>query len=624
MYQAPNGFQPPPAPQHDQSQSYTGPPPAKRPKGNPVITRYPPPPGYKGPAQPHPTFQQQPQPQPQPQYQQQQQQPWQQPTPAPPYGGYGQPGFQPYPQQPYPQQSYQQQPHQQQPYPQQPYSASMPQQPPQWQGHQQLPVPPTSYGPPQGYYPPHTPNFQAPQPNWQTQAPAPQSAPPQAWQPPRSFPPNNLRHNSAPFPHARSASTAVVDGNGDAFSPHDPAADGGELEDDYPYDYESYYARHPEEIVPALSLGMIEYHPPLPTRRALPPTFQEAELEAMARRNSRPHDEESISEYFTRDKREETLLSVRQTGVWDEIKRDPIFREFPNISSNLLSRGEVRERYRERPDPNWAASPTPDRSRQQTPANVEQGSDGMSVNARRDSSHYIKKGGSIEDGDALGNLEQALLSTGPTNGHANHAQSTNGGNHSRTTSMSSQTGQRITRPTPLAPVRDAAQEDLLASLGVTGVPKMVYQTPGPAFAPQPEYQDGRKGRQNSFTNDNLGQNGLRRPPPPPPPMQHHPSVIHVNGWNDQQRRNGYAMDRPASASSQHTAAGSDFHTDDMDHTPRQQSYNGNNNNDVRTEGRKRSRGELENGDAYDTRFERDQDSTPKPRHKQQRVDDAYR
>ena len=251
---------------------------------------------------------------------------------------------------------------------------------------------------------------------------------------------------------------------------------------------------------------------------------------------------------------------------------------------------------------------------------MEQGSDGVHGGWKPDSSRHIKEE-SAEASDVLGNLEQALLSTGHTNGHTYRAQSVNGSSHSRTGSMTSQSGQRISRPTALAPVRDRAQEDLLASLGVTGAPKMVYQTPGPAFAPQPEYRDEARSRQNSFTHGNMGQHDLRRPPPPPPsPMHQHPAVMHANGWHDQDRRNGYAMDRPGSATSQHTAAGSDFHSDEMEVTPRQRTY------DERAEGRKRSRSELEklDNDRYNRSWHGDMDSTPKPKRKQQRVDDAYR
>ncbi|KAK4544454.1 hypothetical protein LTR36_004345 [Oleoguttula mirabilis] len=593
MYPPQGGFQQPQY-QHAHTQSQSGPPPAKKAKGNPIITRYAPPPGYRGPAQPQPPLQQ----------------PGWQPPPQP--YGYGQPGYQPYPQPPYAApQSYQQL---------------------QWPGYQQQAYPPTpGYAPPQGYYPPPNPVYPAPQPGWQNPASAPVSAPPQAWQPAAAFQQNIRRQNSAPFPHARNVSIGPVDGNGDPFPPQDPSAAGNDdLEDDF--DGECYFARHPDEINPALSLGLIEWQAALPTKMALPSTFAEAELEALAPRKPRPSDEESISEYFVQEKREEVLLSVRQMEAWEEVKNDLIFRELPRVCSEILSMYGLLERYRDRPDPKWTAppqgnsppTPTPDISRQGTPMRAEPSNDDMDVASRQDSSQYIKTEDSIEQGDVLGSLEHALYSTGPTNGHTQAQQSTAGGWHSRTTSISSQTGERITRPQPLAPVRDRAQEDLLAALGVTGSPKMVYQTPGPAFAPPPQQANGVA--VTSSHNSVMGtQNGMRRPPPPPPPPppahhQQHPSMSDAWRRDGHDRRNEHAMERPNSASSQHTAAGSDFHgDDDADATPRAKA-NG-------ADSRKRSHGEFEYGGPDDRRWAADE-STPRPKQKQkqtqQRVDDAYR
>lgn len=385
-----------------------------------------------------------------------------------------------------------------------------------------------------------------------------------------------------------------------------------DLEEDF--DGECYFARHPDEVNPALSLGLIEWQAPLPTKMALPSTFAEAELEALAPRKPRPSDDESISDYFIREKRDEVLLSVRQTEAWEEVKNDLIFRELSRVCSHIISMQELLERYRDRADPNWTApplanapTPTPDVSRQPTPLGSERADDGMDLDDRHESSQYIKSKASIEQGDVLGSLEQALFSARSATGQSQYQESTAGGWHSRTASISSQTGERITRPKPVAPIRDRAQEDLLAALGVTGSPKMVYQTPGPATAPLQGGGDAATSRQISVTG---GQNGLR-PPPPPPSMYQNAQASRSWGMEDQQRRNGHSMQRPSSASSQHTAAGSDFDVDDADATPRPK-INGN-------DSRKRSHGEFETGEAYDRRMEAD-DSTPRPKHKQQRVD----
>jgi len=380
---------------------------------------------------------------------------------------------------------------------------------------------------------------------------------------------------------------------------HPPATDNDNLEEDF--DAEPYFARHPDEIDPAFSLGLIEWHAALPTKMALPSTYAEAELEAIAPRKPRPSDEESISDYFTKEKRDESLLSVRQTAAWQEVNPDLIFRDIPKLCAQILSMYEMLERYKDRPDPSWAApppinapTPTPDASRQPTPAAVEPSSESMDVDGNHASSDHLQ---SEDPLDVLGNFEQAILAHNMTNGHHSRQHSTVGGSHSRTASMSSQTGERITRPKAVAPVRDRAQENILAALGVTGSPKMVYQTPGPAFgAPAPEQRQGSEAplsRQNSVTSNT----GRYHPPPPPPPQRY-----------------GHTIARPSSATSQHTAAGSDFHPDDNDATPRPK-YD-------RTDKRKRSYGEFEHGSAQDGQWDGD-DSTPRPREKQQRVEGTY-
>lgn len=414
-------------------------------------------------------------------------------------------------------------------------------------------------------------------------------------------------------------SSALVDGNGDPFPPAIPSiASVEDLEDDF--DGECYYARRPDEVNPLLSLGIIEWQAPLPTKLALPSTFQEAELEALAPRMPKAGVDDSISDYFTNEKREEALLSVRQTDAWEEVKDDVIFKEFPPVCSETLSTYELVERYRDRPDPDWtspppdhAPTPTPEMSRQPTPAQGELSRDSMDLDGRYGSSDYIKREDDGDPGDVLGNLEQALFSSGPANGHAAYKQTTAGGRNSRTASITSQTGKRITRPEPLAPVRDRAQESILAALGVTGSPKVVYQTPGPAFGAPPSQQDSNRAtlsRHNSLSSNQ----GRFRPPPPPPGQQRSPSY---DAWktNDRRWSNGHAAERPSSSASQHTAAGSDFHSDDQDATPRPKFG--------RTDNRKRSHGEFEDGGGGDRRWQGD-DATPRARHKQQRVEGPYR
>lgn len=314
------------------------------------------------------------------------------------------------------------------------------------------------------------------------------SAPPQTWQPPSTIP-SKRRHNSTTFPpHASNHSVGPLDGNGDPLPPQQATATtGDDLEEDF--DGECYFSRHPEEINPDLSIGLIEWHAPLPTTMPPPATFAEAELEAIAPRKPRPADEESISDYHTKDKRDQTLLSVRQTAAWQEVKDDLIYREFPIVGKDIVPRCHLHRDWRNRPDPDWLSStpridstPTPHTSRQPTPAQVT--SSGESMDIARDSIEHFQR----EDVDMLGNLERA-----PSYAAARRSsrQASRHRSHSRTGSVSSQAGEKISRPKPLAPVRDPAQEDILAALGVTGAPKLVYQTPGPAFgAPPPRSREG--------------------------------------------------------------------------------------------------------------------------------------
>jgi len=115
-------------------------------------------------------------------------------------------------------------------------------------------------------------------------------------------------------------------------------------------------------------------------------------------------------------------------------------------------------------------------------------------------------------------------------------------------------------------VKDEAQEDILAMLGVSGAPKPVFQTPGPAYTAPPEGY-----RANSHT-PVPGAFPFPPPPPPPPP----PPVVKLeviaededdgNPWNT-------GLDRaatPNSVASQHTMVGSDFNgmVEDNEVTPK--------------------------------------------------------
>ncbi|KAK3116835.1 hypothetical protein LTR53_002399 [Teratosphaeriaceae sp. CCFEE 6253] len=542
--------------------NYAGPPPAKRPKGNTIITRYPPPPGYRGPAQP----------QLQPSYQ---------------TGGWT-PGFQ-------------------QGYPQHAYATPQPYQHPQWSSYPQQTYPSNGHPSAHGYHP-LTSSFAALPHAWQQ--PTAGSAPPQQWQPPPTMYDQSKprQQNSTPYPQAHVSSLGQMDGNGDLMPPQQPTAyEADDMEEDF--DGEYYFARHPDEVDPNFSLGWINWHAPLPTKVPLPATFAEAELEAIAPRHPRAADEPSISEYFTKDRLHDTLLSVRQTTVWSEVSNDMIYREFPVVCKQIVLQSEMRARYRERHDPRWAVSrmdsgATPDRDDFGPEHHIkrESSADGMEINAHQTAA---KRRASEDQGDVLDDLEQALFAADTADGnHDSHTAASSA--HSRASSMSSTAGQRITRPVPLQPIHDHAQEDILAALGVTGSPKLVYRTPGPAVASAPPQSHPERPHSPNRDAPSSVQYGLSRAPPPPHQR--------LPGLNYSHAQNGHSIARPASASSQHTAAGSDFQHDDLDATPRPKA-NGVN-------GRKRSYYDTQSG-GNDSHADESDDMTPKQVYKHQRVEPAF-
>jgi len=141
-------------------------------------------------------------------------------------------------------------------------------------------------------------------------------------------------------------------------------------------------------------------------------------------------------------------------------------------------------------------------------------------------------------------------------------------------------------PGPSAPVpvfdKNDQQEDILARLGVTGSPKPVHPTPGPAFtAPPPHLKTEMSGVQQTSAHapqpqsqPQFGFQGQGQPygPPqqgyaPPPPPEREPSPMY-DVWKSDQipRPNGHGhydgiRDSPRSENSQHTQVGSDFHED---------------------------------------------------------------
>lgn len=294
-----------------------------------------------------------------------------------------------------------------------------------------------------------------------------------------------------------------MDGNGDPLPPLAADVSGVEqLESEF--DEECYFARHPEEVDPRFSLGLIEWLPAVPTKRALLPVSDE-EAEQIWRRV--PDTNESISIYHTVDRIDESFVSVRQLEHWEEVKNDVIYREFPKICSDIIPMAQMVLQYRSRPNPAWdnpsdlsCASSSCQDSRQPTPCEPH---------PHGHKRTYSQASSTAQD--PLSTLEAAILANSEPEAAPPHGLKRK---HSRASSIASNAshtdahGEKLTRPVPLQPIRDQAQEDVLAMLGVTGSPKLVYQTPGPAFGPAaPANGTGRQrchSRQGSASSLNGG------------------------------------------------------------------------------------------------------------------------
>ncbi|KAH7398402.1 hypothetical protein BKA66DRAFT_407481, partial [Pyrenochaeta sp. MPI-SDFR-AT-0127] len=525
-------------------------------KGNPIITRYPPPPGYRGPAQPQAPFGTN-------QFSNQYQPPqsvYPQAVPTPPsypQQGYGAPsthqgypptgyGQQQPPQPPptypqgqnyqWPQQSYQQNPG----YSQQPHNFSS--------GQEYAPSQPP------GGYPGYPPQTTPAEPNQQTYG-RPPGWPPQSGQ---ILYPLNSQHNSSSGPpmHSQSMSdpnatptpaTANLVASQPPQPPNQPPSTVSENNsnlkpqlflawDDWDFDFDgAIWPKSNEPVDPNLSLGVIIWHPAKQMTRALPSTFAEAEEQSMKPTPEKLENGESVSMYFMAENSHEAFLDVRQTDEWERIQDDPVFVVFTDEETQhkLVSLEDCiaqRDRLEE---------PTED--------------------TKQDEDQEMRDAA----WDIMDNLEQALSNSKPTE----------------------------LRQEAVASPRKT-QEDILAMLGVTGTPKPLSGQPMPsptsapheklpishpekiAFAPITKlpnphppaqraqsfggHRDPGHGPPPPRGYSSMSSSSNSRPPPPPPP----PEEQRYDPWNTpQQNGHGYHGSRgsPAlSEGSNRTMAGSDF------------------------------------------------------------------
>lgn len=411
---------------------------------------------------------------------------------------------------------------------------------------QQAPHATTGYPPQPNAHPQHhSPTY----PGWQPPISVPQSAPPQAWsgpQNPYQKHSSKPRHNSVPIAYPRTASGEILDGNGDAFPSEDFPIPGTAEDLEGEYWDESYYARNPEDIDPDLSIGQITWLPPVPTKLPLPSTFAEAEKLGLSSQSPDVVAPGTIctSFYFIGDRSEEPFLSVKQLDRWNEIKADPVFKEFPLSCEKHFTMSELLDHYRDRPDPNWRLGRSPSPSPEPQPERQSRGrartNDRMDVDSpmRREQADHVSSLDGFEQG--LKNRDREY-----SRNRGRHSRNNSKArSHSRANSVTSFSSQNVRRPVPLPAVRDQAQDEVLAALGVEGSPKTVYQTPGPALGAPPSATHSRAGsRAGSATpssrhvsGGSMSENTMQRPPPPPPPPMHeHPGY---NGRGNQRAQYG--------------------------------------------------------------------------------------
>jgi hypothetical protein len=369
------------------------------------------------------------------------------------------------------------------------------------------------------------------------------------------------------------------------------------------FDDECYYFDHPEEIENDLSIGWIESHSALPTPRPLPSTFSEAELEALAPRPHPSYSDDCISEYFTADKGEAQLNTVRLSEAWVEIKDDLIFKEFLQIGYETIRLDMMSQKYRNRADSKWDSSDSSASISHLARASIET-TESADMGHRRGSRPASRTGSrnGHRENNTLQPLDQALMNGGRRGSQGPNRPSSAMSNHSRASSVCSRYSNP--RPKALEPIRDQAQDDILAKLGVTGSPRLVYETPGPAFGPP---ASARTSRQSSVAS--VQDNPFTTTPRAPSETRQRPQDITFNNpWGANGQQQQY---RQHSGSSHYDLTSSEFTImEDPDATPRPK------NN--QSHGLKRHY----EGDHHDANREkriRDNEATPKQGRKQGRA-----
>ena len=414
--------------------------------------------------------------------------------------------------------------------------------------------------------------------------------------------------------------------------------------------------------MPELSLGLITWHPAIPTSKPLPSVFDEADPKWTESAKATEDAHISVtSEFFPDDMSVDIRLSVRDTDEWQKVKDDLIFVEFGKTAATVPLLTVIANR--DRPDPvteqlepviqHSASIPavTHPLPVQQSIAGAEDDqSDGdQAMDMSDDEDEPVKPAVQptiqplahplprpitqsapvAKQVTILDSLELALGPKSPRKNDRQPSRSSMRQSRSRSPEKRSRQGSQQPKAKPAPLPKDSAQENILAALGVEGSPKMVYPTPPPAlglpvppgnrYAQQTQLEDildlthhsQRITPPGGFapTNQRFAY-GPQFPPPPPPRESRSPSF---DPWR------AHDPASPKSTTSQHTAAGSDFHGDDvdMDATPKAKPPAA---PEKTGSGRKRTYEEVAAAEGR----RRQDDDTPRARRMRQSRQDVYR
>ncbi|TKX21932.1 hypothetical protein C1H76_5824 [Elsinoe australis] len=403
--------------------------------------------------------------------------------------------------------------------------------------------------------------------------------------------------------------------------------------DETDYCREASYVKDGDSIPQNLSLGTIVYCPARAAKTALPATYQEAELDLLAPK-VREGEDESISKYFVTSRLDTIDLSVRQIEEeWNEVKEDMIFRDYPpaHVADYIPVTQVVAERDRPDPDPSSRYPPVKEPTLDPSPPPALRTGDSEvaekpSVNNpdSDEEDEAMDLGSDSEDGPSPQPSTSGRAESPADTDHMDDAPSESNAikvDHDR---HPKQNG-----------FKDRAQEDALASLGVSGSPSSAADERSPLNGTPPIHQDQFQGRGVQPTGSGQHHHGPLGPPPaqgrhgehrrsvgsrmpygpynvPPPPEP----VDMENPWRNPENygRRGSS----ASNTSQHTVPGGDFDDNsDHDKTPRaqpQQQQNGS--------GRKRGYEEMQHSNRHRGSRQED-DTTPRQRRFRPKVADAY-